>query len=117
MHHARTFGADVDKRAKLLDPDNLAGQYLPKFYLVPRHARRADHRQVDSALGLIHVTHPHGNLVAFFDDICDVSDMISAELRNVEQAISPDADIDKGAVKLDLLYLTGQFHLGFQIRD
>jgi hypothetical protein len=69
--------------------------------------RRLLHRQGD--LLVLDFLDPNLNLLVFRDDVGDVFDKASLELRNVHETVLLRAKVDEAAVVLNALHLTGEF--------
>ena len=69
--------------------------------------RRLLHRQRD--LLVLDFLDPNLNILVFRDDVGDVFDETSLELRNVHETVLLCAEVDEAAVVLNALHLTGEF--------
>src|SRR6202521_4088837 len=85
-----------------LDLSRIIGNFRLVGAASRRRLFRLLEREADAAPAPVGLEHPHLQLLSDLDDILGVFDVLPGQLRNVQQALDTVADLEEGAVLLDL---------------
>ena len=104
MQQRVTPNADVYERTIGQHPRHRAFHHLTLFQVADGALARLDHGQADAVAIPIQLLDPEGDLLAFLQHIGHFADAIHRKLRNMDQPIAPNTNVDKGAKFGDAFY-------------